>query len=189
MDLDRIFYCCLYGNNLNEVIIRELKRDLAYEEEMIFLEHEFWQNHVQAQVPPPYTENGDLIVKSVRSHVGNADESAPVITFDEHMAVKLMRFQELKKQKTAYEAPTKKVKNEMERLKGQMIAELGENCTAVCEQNGTSYTVTYNPVREPAISKDNLIRLKILYPEIYKEFVTVSESRRFRVAASSRKAA
>ena len=105
------------------------------------------------------------------------------------MAVKRMRFQELKKQKTAYEAPTKKVKNEMERLKGQMIAELGENCTAVCEQNGTSYTVTYNPVREPAISKDNLIRLKILYPEIYKEFVTVSESRRFRVAASSRKAA
>lgn len=189
MDIDRIFYCCLYGNNLNEVIIRELKRDLAYEEEMIFLEHEFWQNHVQAQVPPPYTENGDLIVKSVRSHVGNADESAPGITFDEHMAVKLMRFQELKKQKTAYEAPTKKVKNEMERLKGQMIAELGENCTAVCEQNGTSYTVTYNPVREPAISKDNLIRLKILYPEIYKEFVTVSESRRFRVAASSRKAA
>ena len=31
MDIDRIFYCCLYGNNLNEVIIRELKRDLAYE--------------------------------------------------------------------------------------------------------------------------------------------------------------
>ncbi len=110
MDIDRIFYCCLYGNNLNEVIIRELKRDLAYEEEMIFLEHEFWQNHVQAQVPPPYTENGDLIVKSVRSHVGNADESAPVITFDEHMAVKLMRFQELKKQKPPMKHPRKSQK-------------------------------------------------------------------------------
>ena len=74
-------------------------------------------------------------------------------------------------------------------IAGSFVHGFTEYCTAVCEQNGTSYTVTYNPVREPAISKDNLIRLKILYPEIYKEFVTVSESRRFRVAASSRKAA
>lgn len=189
MDIDRIFYCCLYGNNLNEVVIRELKRDFAYEEEMIFLEQEFWQNHVQAQVPPPYTENGDLIIKSVRSHVGNADENAPVIEFDEGMKGKLLRFQELQEQKKSYEAPAKKVKNEIERLKAMMIAEMGANCTAVCEQDGTSYTVTYNPVREPTISKDNLMRLKILHPEIYKEFVTVSESRRFHIAASAKKAA
>lgn len=189
MDIDRIFYCCLYGNNLNEVIIRELKRDLAYEEEMIFLEQEFWQNHVQAQVPPPYTEDGDLIIKSVRRYAGHADENASAINFDEKMKEKLIRFQELQEQKKTYEAPAKKVKNELERLKALMIAEMGTSCTAVCEQDGTNYTVTYNPVREPAISKDNLMRLKILYPEIYKEFVTVSESRRFHIAASAKKAA
>ena len=189
MDIDRIFYCCLYGNNLNEVIIRELKRDFAYEEEMIFLEQEFWQNHVQAQVPPPYTEEGELVIKSVRSHAGHADVSASVIEFDKNMKSKLFRFQELQEQKKTYEAPVKKVKSEMERLKALIIAEMGTSCTAVCEQDSTSYTITYNPVREPAISKDNLMRLKFQYPEIYKEFVTVSESRRFHIAVSAKKAA
>ena len=43
MNVDRVFYCCLYGNTEDEVIIREIKRDYAYEEEMIFLEKEFWE--------------------------------------------------------------------------------------------------------------------------------------------------
>lgn len=35
-DLDRCFFCCLYGNNEEEVIIREVKRDFEYEAEMVF---------------------------------------------------------------------------------------------------------------------------------------------------------
>ncbi len=31
MDIDRVFFCCLYGNTEDEVIIRELHRDMAYE--------------------------------------------------------------------------------------------------------------------------------------------------------------
>ena len=36
MDIDKIFYCCLYGNNEDEVIIRHLYRDREYEQEMIY---------------------------------------------------------------------------------------------------------------------------------------------------------
>lgn len=36
MDVDRCFFCCLYGNNEQESIIRDMQRDLAYEDEMIF---------------------------------------------------------------------------------------------------------------------------------------------------------
>ena len=46
-DLDRCFFYCLYGNNEEEVIIREVKRDFEYEAEMVFLEQYFWENHVQ----------------------------------------------------------------------------------------------------------------------------------------------
>lgn len=46
MNLDRCFFCCLYGNNEDETIIREIRRDESYEEEMIFLEQYFWENHV-----------------------------------------------------------------------------------------------------------------------------------------------
>lgn len=53
MDMDQAFFCCLYGNNEDGVIIREIRRDYAYEEEQIFGEQDFWENHVQAKSPPP----------------------------------------------------------------------------------------------------------------------------------------
>lgn len=81
-DLDRCFFCCLYGNNEEEVIIREVKRDFEYEAEMVFLEQYFWENHVQRHVPPPYTESGALIIESARKHFGPADKNAPTVALD-----------------------------------------------------------------------------------------------------------
>ena len=66
MDIDEIFYCCLYGNNEDEVIIRHLYRDREYEQEMIYLEREFWHDHILTRIPPPYTEDGSLILESLR---------------------------------------------------------------------------------------------------------------------------
>lgn len=63
MNVDRCFFCCLYGNNEEETIIREIRRDESYEEEMIFLEQYFWENHVLTRTPPPYTEDGALPVQ------------------------------------------------------------------------------------------------------------------------------
>ena len=65
-DIDRVFFCCLYGNMEDEAIIREIRRDAAYEEEMIFLEQEFWTEHVQKKIPPPYLEDGDVILESLK---------------------------------------------------------------------------------------------------------------------------
>ena len=45
MDMDEIFYCCLYGNNEDEVIIRHLYRDREYEQEMIYLERAPYPRH------------------------------------------------------------------------------------------------------------------------------------------------
>ena len=47
MNLDRVYFCCLYGNNEDEVIIRHLDRDYAYESELIALEDAFWNDFVQ----------------------------------------------------------------------------------------------------------------------------------------------
>lgn len=189
MDLDKVFYCCLYGNSEDEVIIREIQRDRDYEEEMIFLETEFWNNHILKKSPPPYTEDGDLILKSVRQHTGRADENAEQFTMGSSMTAVLMRYMELQKEKEASEMQSKKLKKEMERLKAILIAEMGEKCTAVCETGGVSYMITYNPVRKPMIDKDSLFRLKLRHPEVYEEFVTISESRRFHVKVSANPAA
>ena len=54
---------------------------------------------------------------------------------------------------------------------------------------GNHYTVTYNPVRKPIVDKDNLLRLKLQYPEIYEQFVTTLEFRTFHVKVSAMDAA
>ena len=188
-DIDRCFFCYLYGNNEEEVIIREVKRDFEYEAEMVFLEQYFWENHVQRHVPPPYTESGALIIESARKHFGPADKNAPAVALDLDMTAKLMQYLRLLDEKKNAEVYSKEIDKDIQRLKALLIAEMGTSCTAVCEQEGVNYTVTYTPVRKSIIDKDNLLRLKLEHPDIYEQFVTVSESRRFSVRASIMEAA
>ena len=57
MNIDRVYFCCLYGNSEDEAIIRRIDRDMAYEEELIALERDFWENHVLTKTPPPYEDD------------------------------------------------------------------------------------------------------------------------------------
>ncbi len=185
MDIDRVFFCCLYGNTEDEVIIREIRRDTAYEEEMIFLEQEFWNSYVQKQVPPPYLEDGDVILASARQYCGRADKDAETIILKGTMQSTLMRYMQLQEQKKQSDKFSKKLEADIQRLKAILAAELGTSCKAVCDMGGSRYTVTYNPVRKMIVDKDNLARLKLQYPEIYEQFVTVSEFRTFHVKVSA----
>lgn len=157
-DLDRCFFCCLYGNNEEEVIIREVKRDLEYEAEMVFLEQYFWENHVQRHVPPPYTESGALIIESARKHFGPADKNAPAVALDLDMTAKLMQYLRLLDEKKNAEVYSKEIDKDIQRLKALLIAEMGTSCTAVCEQEGVNYTVTYLESVVTALKKDGLLR-------------------------------
>ena len=185
MDADIVFFCCLYGNTEDDVIIREIKRDMEYEQEMIYLEQSFWENHVLAKNPPPYTEDGEQIMKSVQRYCGPADTKAPVVKFGMGMTATLMRFLQLQEEKNNAE----KRSEELQRTKALLIAEMGTSCTAECRKDGFHYTVTYNPVRKQVVDKNNLSRLKLQYPEIYDKFVTVSEYRKFQVKISAEEAA
>jgi len=188
MDVDRCFFCCLYGNNEDETIIREIRRDAAYEDEMIFLEQNFWENHVLTRTPPPYTEDGDLVIESVRRHTGPADRDAPTVTFDLSLTAKLMRYLQLQELKKCAEADRKEIEEDMKRLKAALVANMGKSCMAVCQQDGVNYIVTYNPVKTPGIDKNNLQRLKRDHPDIYEQYVTVSEFRRFNVKIDTKSA-
>ena len=97
-----------------------------------------------------------------------------------------MQLQEQKKQS---DTCSKKLEADIQRLKAIMAAEMGTSCKAVCDMGGNHYTVTYNPVRKPIVDKDNLLRLKLQYPEIYEQFVTTLEFRTFHVKVSAMDAA
>ena len=188
-DIDRVFYCCMYGRSEDNVIIREIKRDYEYEDEMIFLEQEFWEEQVKKKVPPPYTESGKLVLESAINHAGLADKTAPAKSLNAKMTSTLMRYMQLQEEKKHSDTQSKRIESEMQKLKGILIAEMNTTCTATCEQDGREFTVTYNPVRKTTIDKDGLLQLEILYPDIYKQFVKTSESRRFYVKVGKADAA
>lgn len=128
------------------------------------------------------------MLESVRRHTGSADQDAPVVTLDLSLTAKLMRYLQLQEQKKLTEAGSKEIEADMKRLKAALVAEMGKSCKAVCQQDGVNYIVTYNPVRKSSIDKDNLMRLKLDHPDIYEQYVTVSESRRFSVKIDTKAA-
>lgn len=188
-DIDRVFFCCLYGNTEDEVIICEVKRDMDYETEMIFLEQEFWVGNVQSKVPPPYVEDGDLVLDSVLQHLAPADLSAEPVKLDMTNINCLVQYLQMQSEKSRLDAEVRKLETAMKRLRGRIVSVMGASCVAVGNHNGIDYTVTFNPVRKPVVEKDNLLRLQLNHPDIYDTYVTASEHRRFHVKAKESEAA
>ena len=189
MDYDRVFFCCLYGNTEDEVIIRDIKRDMAYEEEMIYLERSFWQDNVLVKNPPPYVEDGDLVLESVQMYGKPADPGAEAVTLDNTQMAILAQYLQMQQEKSRLDAEAKKLETAMKRLRGRIASEMGACCKAVGKYNGVDYLVTYNPVRKPTVAKDNLMRLQLNHPEIYDEYVTTCEYRKFNIRSKTSEAA
>lgn len=189
MNIDRVYFCCLYGNNEDEVIIRHIDRDMDYEEELIALEQTFWHENVLAKIPPPYTEDGDLIMESLRRQLGPSEKDAAPVVFAFPQYTQIAKYLELQMEKSELSKSVDRVEAEMNRLKALLVEAMGTSPMATYEDTCGSYTVTFNPVRRPGISKEGLERMKEVHPEIYAEYVTVSESRRFNIKQSKPKAA
>lgn len=188
-NIDKVYYCCLYGNTEDEVIIRSIDRDEGYEDLIITLEGDFWNNNVLAKVPPPYYEDGDLVLESIRRHAGDLDTNAPEVALNAKITSNVMRYIELQEEKKKVKTEENKIDSELKRLRGCIIDVMGNSCNAACTIGENNYRIEYNPIFKPMIDKDNLFRLKEQYPEIYDKFVTLSESRRFYVKKSQLSAA
>ena len=189
MNIDRVYYCCLYGNSEDDVIIRMLDRDMDYENELVTLEDIFWHENVLAENPPPYTEDEDLIMDSLRRWLGPSEKDAPPVQFSLSQYQLIRRYEELQEKKKRFDSDAKKIDAELGRVKAQIIAAMGTSCSAIYETGEGGYKVTYNPVRKPGISKENLIRLKAVHPDIYDEYVTTQVSRRFSIKQTKPEAA
>lgn len=189
MNIDRVYFCCLYGNNEEEAIIRHIDRDMGYEEELIALEDSFWHDNVLAKEPPPYTEDGDLILESLRRQLGPADKDAPPVAITPLQLTRVEQFLALREEKKYHDAEVNRLEDEMARIKALIVADMGTSCKAVYEDDTDSYTVTFNPTRKVSIPKEMLERLREVHPDIYKEYAVVSIGRRFDVKKAKPKAA
>jgi len=183
LNMNRVYYCCLYGNSFDDVIIRRINRDMDYEAELIYHEQSFWKNHVLQKVPPPYTESGDLALESVRRHVGSANPAMPAISLDEGCASDIETYLALQAKKSEWTRRAKAAENQMKQIQARISDRMGKSCMASWSDGETAYEISYKPSARETISKNNLLKLKMQCPAIYRQFATVSENRRFSVKA------
>lgn len=187
MNLDRVYYCCLYGNNEDETIIRHIDRDMAYETELIALEQDFWENNVLKKLPPPYFEyDGKLILESLRRSLGLAEKKLEPVTLTQAQSARVAHFRELQSEKKKFDAKSKQVENEMKQLKALIVADMGTSSTAI---SADGYTITWKPSYTPGIYKEKLEQLKVLHPDIYAEYATNSERWNFNIQKPKSEAA
>jgi len=181
MNIDTVFFACLFGNNENEFVYRRVERDHEQEADLIAQEKFFWEEYVQKGVEPPYTESGDLVLESIRRHYGEADTEAPALLLPAALAPSLELYLALSEQKGALNKQVRELESAMKRAYGPVADAMGTGCKAMCKSGGTEYTVTYKPSYRTAIGKDNLERLLLLHPDIHEEYAETTESRRFSV--------
>lgn len=187
MNLDRVYYCCLYGNNEDEAIIRRIDRDMSYELELIALEQDFWESHVLAKRPPPYWEDdGKLILESLQRVRGQTAANTVPAVFTEAQSARVERYLEVQAEKNLRDDEVKRLKAEMRRLKALIVADMGKSCSAV---TADGCTVDWKASHTPKMYKDDLMRLKEMHPDIYKEYTTISESYRLCVSVPKPEAA
>lgn len=183
------FFGLIFFGSFSDIIKRNFSLTLA--KLNFYVDMSVWlfvgkQYYCLTGMPPPYTEDGDLILDSVRRHFGPADPSAPELILEGNMALLIPRYLELQTQRNAEKRNYEHIEAEMRRLQGRIVAEMGRSCTAVCQGREAAYSISYKPVRKSGISKDNLQRLQAQHPDIYEQYVTVSESRRFYVKKTTR---
>jgi predicted phage-related endonuclease len=181
MNLDTVFYACLFGNNENEFVHRKIERDMDQETAMIEEEKHFWEEYVQKGVEPPYTEAGDLVLDSIRRHYGEADTDASVIMLNPLLFPNLEDYQKLSEKKSDLAKQVKALDDQMKRAYAPVIDELGAGCKGILKKGSTVFTVTYNPTYRTGINKDNLERLNQDHPLVYENYVNTTEIRRISV--------
>ena len=185
MDVDFCWFACLFGNNENDFVMRLLERDLDIEADMIAEEQNFWVNHVQAGIEPPYTEGSDLVLESIRRHYGEADKSLPAIILPASFETTLKEILELRAKKQAVDRQSKELDEQIKQLYAPVVDKLGKGCEGVCLVSGGKYKVTYSPRYRTGINADDLKRLQAMNRPVYDDYVTTTESRVFAVKKES----
>ena len=131
MNVNKVYFACLYGNNEDEFFIRYMERDLDIEEDLIAEEEYFWNENVKMGVEPPYTEKPDLVLESIRKHYGPADKDADEVKLNRKHLVSLQRYLELKEQKAKLESEAKKLEEQMKESYAEIVEDMGVSCTGV----------------------------------------------------------
>ncbi|BDF35908.1 hypothetical protein CE91St62_39690 [Lachnospiraceae bacterium] len=181
MNLDVVYIACLYGNNESEFVIRKIERDLDLEEKLIMAEQDFWNHNVQAGVEPPYVEEPDMVLQSLKKFMEKPNQSLQPLQITENVQDKLETYLSLSEEKSKLEARKREIEKAQKTISIPFVEQLGKNCAAFYSDGNSKYHITYQPTVRKMVKKEDIEKLENLYPDAYEDVVSESISRTFRI--------
>ena len=181
MNLDFAYIACLWGNSENDFAYRKVERDYDFEDEIIDAEQYFWEEYIEKQVEPEFIGKPDLALQCLRMYLEDADPSLGKKTLPASFGADLSRYLELKEEKSKLDSDKKRIDDEMKRISALIMDEMGAFCESELSLPGRKFLVTFKPQKSERILAKELEKMAIHHKDVYDEYVTKSESRKFSV--------
>ena len=179
MNIEVAYIACLFSNSEDDFVWRKIERDLDEEENTILQLEDFWNRYVLSRVEPPLVEKPDMVLDAIRRYQGAADKSKPKITIGKEFIPALEQILDLKARKSSLDRESKKLDGQIKQAYAPIAEKMGTACLAHCEDGGVAFEISFNPKYRTGITKEKLAALQAQYPDIYDDFVDVTESRVF----------
>ena len=93
----------------------------------------------------------------------------------------IYNYLELKEEKSKLDSDKKRIDDEMKRISVLIMDEMGAFCESELSLPGRKFLVTFKPQKSERILAKELEKLAIHHKDVYDEYVTKSESRKFSV--------
>ena len=184
MDIERAYIACLYDNNENSLIIREIIRDREFERVIIEEEHSFWTEYIEKNIEPPYIEDGSLCLLSHKKYDYN-------IRYDNEVELPkkslshILEYLKLEEEKKRLNGEIKEINSLINKQKVCLLQTMNNNKSAIIKDDeNTTYLVKNTLSQRNDIDKE---KLSHQYPDIYNRFKKVSTTERFSIKKIKKK--
>ena len=181
MNLDFAYIACLWGNSENDFAYRKIERDYDFEDEIIEAEQYFWEEYIEKQIEPDFVGKPDLALQCLKMYLEDADPTLGKKILPASFGSDLARYLELKKEKSKIDEDKRRIDDEMKRISVLIMDEMGAFCESELSVPGRKFLVSFKPQKSERILARELEKLAIHHKDVYDEYVTKSESRKFSI--------
>ncbi len=181
LNIDVCYIACLWDNNEDSFTYYRIDRDLEFEEEIIKKESFFWYEYVWSGIEPAFTENPELALKSIKKFIVDEPKDNSSVTIPNYLVTNIKSYLRKREERLAITKQAKAYENEEKSLCLPILDELKSAETGFISDGINNYFISNKLSQRIGINKENLEKLKLKYPDVYDEFVTITSSRSFSI--------
>jgi len=174
-NVDVVYIACLFGNTPADFVCHRIERDLDYESDIIEAEKDFWENYVLAGIEPDCSGDGEMDIAVLRKYSGPANTKLPPVVLESEYIPHVKKYLNAVEKRKKQEAIVESLKQQEKNLQIPFWEALGTATKGIIEIPGepdSYYEISISPRSRTNVNTD---RLRLAYPEVYTECVTINE--------------